>query len=115
MPNYRRVFLNGYCYFLTVVTHKRNPILIDNITLLRESFKVSKEKYNYDIEAVVILKDHFHLMIRPEIAKQYPCIIRQIKQYFSRHCEPHYYQHLTQSKSRIKEGYKYPRKINLTI
>jgi len=74
--------------------------------LLRESFKFSKEKYTYEIEAVVILADHFHLIIRPDIALHYPKIISIIKQYFSKHCDIKYYQHLTQSKSRIKAGYK---------
>ncbi len=106
MPNYKRVFLDEYCYFLTVVTHKRIPILIDNIELLRESFKLSKEKYEYTIEAVVILPDHFHIMIRPKTAAQYPKIISRIKQHFSRHCDPKYYRHIPQSKSRTKAGYK---------
>lgn len=106
MSNYKRVFLDGYCYFLTVVTHKRNPILIDNIELLRKSVKSSKEKYPYTIEAIVILPDHLHMMIRPETASQYPQIISRIKQYFSRHCDPMYYRHISQSKSRSKEGYK---------
>ena len=106
MPNYRRVFIDGYSYFLTVVMYKRNPILIDNIDLLRKSFKESKKKYNYDIKAIVILPDHFHMMILPTRAIEYPKIISVIKQYFTRHCDPRFYQHLTQSKSRTLAGYK---------
>lgn len=106
MPNYQRVFVGGYSYFLTVVTHQRNPILIDNIDLLREAFEISKTKYRYQIKAVVILPDHFHMVILPEIAREYPKIISTIKQYFSRHCDPKYYQHLGQSASRQKAGYK---------
>jgi putative transposase len=106
MPNYKRVFIDGYCYFLTVVTHKRNPILIDNIDLLRKSFKQSKKKYNYDIKAIVILPDHFHMIILPARAIEYPKIISVIKQCFSSQCDPRFYQHLTQSKSRIQAGYK---------
>lgn len=106
MSNYRRVFEDGYCYFLTIVTHKRIPILIDNIDLLREGFAISKSQYCYKIEAVVVLPDHVHLMITPKVALHYPKIIRSIKQHFSMHCDPRYYCHITQSKSRIKEGYK---------
>lgn len=106
MAKYKRVFINGYCYFLTIVTHQRTPLLIDNIKLLRESFKFSKAKYCCHIEAIVVLPDHFHLMIRPEIALNYPKIISNIKQYFSRHCDSKYYQHIQQSKSRIQAGYK---------
>ena len=106
MANYKRIFLDGYSYYITVVTHQRNPILIDNIELLRESFRVSRRKYRYEIEAIVILPEHFHTIITPQNAKDYPHIIRTIKQYFSKHCEVKYYEHLEQSKSRHKEGYK---------
>ena len=106
MPNYQRIFEDGYSYFLTVVTHKRNPILIKNIDLLRESFVISQTKYDYEIEAVVILPDHFHLIITPKIALDYPKIINGIKHHFSKHCNPKFYNHLKQSDSRTKEGYK---------
>ena len=44
MANYKHIFEDGYSYFITIVTHKRNPILIENIELLREGFRVSKCK-----------------------------------------------------------------------
>lgn len=106
MANYKRIFQDGYSYYLTVVTHRRNPILIDNIQLLRESFAVSKEKYDYSIEAIVILPDHIHMIITPRYAKEYPYIIRTIKQYFSKKCPTKYYEDVEQSMSRHKEGYK---------
>ena len=106
MPNYKRVFANGYSYFLTVVTYQRNPILIKNIDLLKKSFEYSKTKYQYKLEAVVILPEHFHIIITPNIATEYPKIIQSIKYYFSKHCNPKYYNHITQSTSRTKENYK---------
>ena len=106
MANYRRIFLDGYSYYLTIVTHQRNPILIENIELLRESFRVSKRQYQYKIEAVVVLPDHIHLIIRPKIAKEYPHIIRTIKQHFSKYCDSSYYEHLEQSNSRWRAGYR---------
>ncbi|MFT7878896.1 MAG: transposase [Sulfurimonas sp.] len=106
MPNYKRVFLDGYSYFLTVVTHQRNPILIDNIELLRESFRVSKSKYNYKIDAIVIMPDHFHMIVTPEISMEYPDITKTIKQHFSKYCDEKYFQHLYQSNSRHAKGYK---------
>jgi len=36
MANYKRIFIDGYSYFITILTHQRNPILIANIDLLRE-------------------------------------------------------------------------------
>jgi putative transposase len=106
MPNYRRIFEDGYSYYLTVVTHRRNPILIKNIALLRKSFAISKKKYDYSIEAITILPDHFHMIITPKYAKDYPYIIRTIKQYFTKHCPIRYYGDVEQSMSRYKEGYK---------
>jgi len=106
MSNYKRIFEDGYSYYLTVVTHRRNPILIENIALLRESFIVSKKKYNYRIDAITILPDHFHMIITPKQVKEYPYIIRTIKQYFTKHCPKKYYENIEQSMSRYKEGYK---------
>jgi len=106
MANYKRLFLDGYSYFITVVTHKRNPILIENIELLRQSFKESKIKYDYDINAIIILPDHFHMILTPKHAEEYPKIISSIKRHFTRHCPEHYYTHLTQSSSRHRRGTK---------
>ena len=106
MPNYRRMYRKGHSYFLTVITYKRNPILIENIELLRESFRYSKRKFDYKIEVIVVLPDHIHMIIEPKVETQYPEIIRTIKNYFSKHCSLEYYQHVEQSQSREKEGYK---------
>ena len=103
---YKRLFLDGYDYFITVVTYERNPILIDNIELLRESFRYAKTKFVFDINAIVILPDHFHMIIKVEIPEDYPKIISTIKRYFSKKCDPEFYAHLIQSESRIKQNYK---------
>ncbi len=104
--NYKRLFLKNYPYFITVVTHQRNPILIENIDLLRESFKYAKTKFDFDIEAIVILPDHFHLIIELDNPKEYSKIIGVIKSYFSKNCDTKYYEHLQQSYSREKQNYK---------
>ena len=83
MSNYKRLFLEGHSYYLTIVTHNRNPILIDNIEALRESFCESKMYYRYSIDAIVILPDHLHMIITPKQANDYPKIIRAIKYNFS--------------------------------
>ena len=106
MSNYKRIFLDGYSYYLTMVTHERNPILIDNIGLLRKSFADSKKRYAYTINAIVILPEHIHMIITPKNATDYPKIVRAIKYYFSVHCNEKYYAHLVQSYSRNKRGSK---------
>ena len=103
---YRRLFLDGYSYFFTIVTYQRNPILIENIELLRESFLQVKSQYSFTIDSIVILPDHLHMIMTFENVEMYPKIIGQIKKYFSSHCDPKYYQYLKQSHSREKQNYK---------
>ncbi|MDD3591472.1 MAG: transposase, partial [Sulfurovum sp.] len=76
MANYKRMFLDGYSYFITVVTYERRPILIDNIDLLRESFRQTKKYYHFDINEIIIMPDHFHMIITPSNATDYPKIIK---------------------------------------
>jgi len=83
MADYKRLFLQGHSYYLTIVTHRRKAILIDNIEALRESFRESKRYYDYQIDAIVILPDHLHMIITPRNAQDYPKIVRAIKYNFS--------------------------------
>lgn len=66
-----------------MVTYQRKPILIEKIDLLRESFKNSKQFFNFEIFGVCVLPDHVHLILRPENTNEYPKIITSIKYYFS--------------------------------
>ena len=86
MANYKRLFLNGYSYYITIVTHQRNPILIENIGLLRESFKYAKTLFSFQIKEIVIMPDHLHMIIHLNHAKDYPKIISSLKRYFSKNC-----------------------------
>jgi len=83
LPNYKRVFVEGHTYFITMVTHLRKPILIDYIDILREVFVESKKIYTYEISAISILPDHLHMMIAPENAEEYPKIISYVKRKFT--------------------------------
>ena len=104
MAQYKRIFLAGYSYYLTIVTHGRNPILIDNIELLRESFRESKRYFKYRIDAIVVLPDHIHMIITPQVADEYPRIVKSIKYYFSKHCKLD--EELEQSASRYRRKYR---------
>ena len=79
---YRRIYLDGHSYFITILTHNREPLLIEHIALLRDSFRRSKQKYAYVIEAIVVLPDHLHMIITPKIATEYSKIISHIKRSF---------------------------------
>jgi len=105
MSNYKRIFLDGYSYYITIVTYERNPILLQHIDLLRESFAYAKTKFDFSLNEIVILPDHFHMIINVTEAKMYPKIISSIKRYFSQRCDTSYTKHLLQSHSRTKQGY----------
>ena len=82
--NYRRLFIPNSYVFLTIITNNRRKILIQNISLLRESFKNTKKNYHFEIFAMVVLPDHFHVLVKPKDIHEYPKIISSIKHYFSR-------------------------------
>ena len=105
MANYRRLFLHGYSYYITIVTHQRNPILIENIELLRESFKYAKSKFSFRIQAIVVMPDHLHMIIEVMNPTDYPKIISCMKRYFSKNCNPKFYEDIFQSHHREKMGY----------
>lgn len=82
MPNYKRYFIKNSMVFITIVTKNREPILIDNIALLKNAIK--ETRYTFKIIAFVILPDHLHIIIKPEKMEEFPKIISSIKYYFSR-------------------------------
>ena len=82
--NYKRLYVPNALIFVTVVTHNRNEILINNIEYLREAFKCTKQKYLFEIVAIIINKDHFHMIIKPDDINLYPKIIGNIKSTFTR-------------------------------
>lgn len=88
-----------------MVTSKRRHILINNIDLIRESFKQIKNKIPFKIESIVILPDHIHMIIEPQETKKYPEIIKGIKTYFSRNIDETTLDdyELTQSRNEKKE------------
>jgi putative transposase len=103
---YKRLFVEGHYYFFTVVTYQRNPILIDNIELLREAFRYAKSKFDFMIDAIVVLPEHFHTIMSFEDVQEYPKILGVVKKEFSKHCDPKYYNYLIQSHSRNQQKYK---------
>jgi len=81
---YKRIFIqNSFVHIVVVVCH-RSPLLIKNIDLLRESFKNAKQFFDFEIVAICILPDHFHLILNPKNINEYPKIITAIKYYFSK-------------------------------
>lgn len=86
MVNYRRNYIEGGKYFFTVtLKDRRSQLLLKEIDLLRESMKVTRLRYPYSIEAIVILPDHIHAIWQlPDNDANYSLRWRKIKSYFSR-------------------------------
>ncbi len=83
---FRRYYQSGGCYFFTVVTQNRQPILTcpDNINRLRKTLLHIKSKRPFVIDAIVILPDHLHTIWRlPEGDADFSTRWRMIKHDFS--------------------------------
>lgn len=103
VPNYRQYSIRlsdldgipqsesfGRVLFFTVVTHHRRRFLCEpsNIVLLKETFRQVKQRYPFDIEAIIVLSEHLHCVWRvPERDADYSTRWRLIKSFFSRRCE----------------------------
>ncbi len=62
MPNYRRAFVEGAAYFLTVVTFNRLPILTSSEAraILHDAWLEVRARYPFETVAVCLLPDHLH-------------------------------------------------------
>jgi putative transposase len=61
MPNYRRAFVPGGCWFFTVnLLERRQTLLVDHIDALRNAVAKTRKSYPFNIDAVVVLPDHLH-------------------------------------------------------
>ncbi len=64
MPNYRRAYVPGGTFFFTVVTCARVPIFSDSVAckLLGVVFREAISKWPMDLNAIVLLPDHLHMI-----------------------------------------------------
>ncbi len=61
MPNYRRAFVPGGCWFFTVnLLDRRRTLLVDHIADLREAVAATRQTHRFEIAAFVVLPDHLH-------------------------------------------------------
>lgn len=83
MPNYRRNFVAGGCYFFTVnLLERQRTLLTDHIDLLRDSVRRVRP---FHIDAWVVLPDHMHcIWTLPPDTDDFPMRWRLIKLLFSK-------------------------------
>ncbi len=86
MPEYRRNFVAGGCYFFTVtLLDRRSDLLVAEIGLLREAVRGVRARRPFAIDAWVVLPDHMHCVwTLPEGDADFPGRWRAIKTVFSK-------------------------------
>ena len=64
MPNYRRAFVPGGCWFFTVnLLERRKSLLVDHIETLRLAVAATRKNLPFTIDALVVLPDHLHAVL----------------------------------------------------
>jgi putative transposase len=86
MPNYRRAFIPGGCWFFTVnLLERRQTLLVDHIAILREAVAKTRQSRPCAIEAFVVLPDHLHAVwTLPPGDADFSTRWRLIKSHFAR-------------------------------
>jgi putative transposase len=87
MPNYVRWRERGAAYFFTVVTYGRRRLLCRPVarSILREAFAHARQRWPFDLFAIVLLPDHLHcLWSLPPEDGDFPKRWAAIKREFSR-------------------------------
>ncbi len=82
--NYKRIFIKNSFVHIIIVSYNRKNIFIENIELLRLSFRNAKQFFKFELVAICILPNHIHIILNPDNIKEYPKIITSIKYYFSK-------------------------------
>lgn len=100
--NYRRLFIKNGLLFITIVTNNRQPILINNIKIIKQCAINVMKIYKYKLLAYCILNDHIHCVIKPKNVEDYPKIIKSFKYSFTKNVglvKPTYSYEVASSKS----------------
>ncbi len=87
MSNYRRVYVPGGTYFLTIVTYQRQPLFSDRnkVNLLRNITSQVKSEMPFDIIGAVILPEHIHFIWSlPEGDRNYSKRVGRLKVLFTK-------------------------------
>ncbi len=86
MPNYRRAFVPGGTYFFTVnLLDRTSRLLVEHIASLRDAVRETRQRFPFEIDAMVVLPDHIHAVwTLPQGDTNFPVRWRWIKIRFSK-------------------------------
>lgn len=58
---YRRANIQGGCYFFTVaLASRQSALLVEQVDILRQSFRLVKQRHPFEIIAMVVMPEHLH-------------------------------------------------------
>ena len=105
MSNYIRDKTKGGCYFLTFNLYDRkSQLLITHVNEFRHAFKKTKLLHSFELNAMVLLPDHVHMLITlSDENDKYANIVACLKTSFSRQIPKSASENLTQSRVDKKE------------
>jgi putative transposase len=107
MPNFRRTRDPGGTFFFTLVTDGRAPILCDGPApaLLRDITRETRARWPFEIEAMVVLPDHFHTMwTLPDHDTNYSIRLAWLKKEFTKRWLQHRGAERARSLGRTRDG-----------
>jgi putative transposase len=107
MPEYRRIYIEGGTYFITLVTYDRQPIFSGSEArvILRNAWSNVSQRFPFITVALCLLPDHIHTLITlPENDSNYSIRIREIKRIFTRFFLAGNYQELFRNASRLHKN-----------
>jgi putative transposase len=86
MPNYRRAFVPGGCWFFTAnLLDRKSTLLTGEIEALRDAIRRTRQRYPFHIDAFVVLPDHLHsIWTLPPGDTDFSLRWRLIKSYFAK-------------------------------
>ena len=86
MVNYRRNIITGGMFFFTVtLQNRRSSLLVTHISFLKNAVQKVKNRHPFQLNAYVILPDHFHMIwTLPNGDSDYSTRMQQIKANFSK-------------------------------
>jgi putative transposase len=115
MPEYRRASIPGATYFFTVVTHRRQPLLIDSRcrAALRNAINRVRSELPFEIAAWVLMPDHLHAVWQLPLGdNKFSLRWSLIKQQVTRDCATWFpQQYLSSSREKRGEGSLWQRRF----
>jgi len=86
MVNYRRNYVPGGTYFLTITLADRSAtLLVDEIELLRSAVQATRSSYPFHVDAICVLPEHLHvLMTLPEGDSDFSRRVQGLKSQFTK-------------------------------